>query len=53
MSTEVKQCENCGADCTRDEVDVGVGNIYGPWHCLECGWTPPNLYDGLLKEDGE
>lgn len=23
----------------RDEVDVGVGTIYGPYRCEDCGWN--------------
>lgn len=31
-------CPQCGEECYRDEVDVGVGVIYGPWGCY-CGWS--------------
>jgi hypothetical protein len=31
-------CPQCGADCTREEVDVGVGLICSPWVCTECNW---------------
>ena len=30
-------CPECEAPCWREEVDVGVGLIYGDWMC-ECGW---------------
>jgi hypothetical protein len=30
----VVECPRCKADCDRDEIDVGVGVIYGPWEEL-------------------
>ncbi|MEU4558401.1 hypothetical protein AB0F72_08425 [Actinoplanes sp. NPDC023936] len=48
-------CPNCGVMCDRDEADVGVGIIYGPWGCY-CGWSERaeyNLLDGpKLTPDG-
>jgi hypothetical protein len=39
-------CPNCNcSDCYRDEVDIGVGVQYGPWHCPECAW-----YEGHAQE---
>jgi hypothetical protein len=38
------KCEECGGDCYRDEVDVGVGVIYGPWGCPGCGWSESSIY---------
>lgn len=39
MSAETaKVCPECGGTCDRDSVDVGVGVIYGPWGCCDCGW---------------
>lgn len=32
-------CPKCKEECNRDEVDVGVGVIYGPWGCAYCGWS--------------
>lgn len=26
-------CPKCGEECYREEVDVEIGVIYGPWHC--------------------
>ena len=40
------KCENCGAECGRDEVDVGVGIIYGPYGC-GCGWSEDERYNIL------
>lgn len=42
---ETQKCEKCGAECYRDEVDVGVGVIYGPWGCPNCGWSESSDYD--------
>ena len=49
-------CPNCGEECNRDEVDVGVGVITGPWGCY-CGWSESEAYncltgDGGWQEDG-
>lgn len=38
------KCPKCGEDCDRDEVDVGVGVIYGPYGCW-CGWSEDPRYD--------
>lgn len=43
--SESKACEKCGTPCDRDEVDVGVGVIYGPWGCSYCGWSDDERYD--------
>jgi hypothetical protein len=37
-------CPECGAQCERDEVDVGVGWILGPWGCFSCGWSEWSEY---------
>jgi hypothetical protein len=51
---ERKACPECGADCERMEVDVGVGNVYGPWACFDCGWEDrPPLYADLLLPIGD
>ena len=43
---EMDKCPKCGSDeIERDEVDVGVGVITGPWGCLECGWSENLEYD--------
>lgn len=39
-------CPNCGSECSRDQVDVGVGVIYGPWGCY-CGWSESCEYNQL------
>jgi len=40
-----KACERCGEGCHRDEVDIGVGTIYGPYGCPSCGWSDWPEYD--------
>jgi len=40
-----KECPNCQSQCDRDEVDVGIGTIYGPWGCYSCGWSESVEYD--------
>lgn len=48
-------CPKCGAECGRDEVDVGVGFVCGPWGCWECGWSEEAEYDlssGPKRRDG-
>jgi len=37
-------CPECGSLCDRDEGDVGVGIIAGPWGCIECGWTEDDAF---------
>jgi hypothetical protein len=37
-------CPKCGHDCDRDEVDIGVGMMYGPYGC-SCGWSENPKYD--------
>ena len=31
------KCPECGEQCSRDEIDVGVGIVASPWSC-GCGW---------------
>ena len=44
------ECPKCGGECFRDEVDVGVGTIYGPYGCPECSWSESPEYDGSEGE---
>jgi len=37
-------CPKCGEECCRDQVDVGVGIMYGPWGCM-CGWSEYPEFD--------
>lgn len=39
------KCPKCGTDCDRDEIDVGVGVVTGPWGCSGCGWSEDERYD--------
>ncbi len=39
-------CPECGEeDLHREEVDVGVGVITGPFGCLNCGWSEDPYFD--------
>lgn len=41
-------CPNCEEkNLGRDEVDIGVGIIYGPYGCY-CGWSEAEEYNQLL-----
>jgi len=48
-------CPNCGGECWRTQVDIGVGVISGPYGCPNCGWSEWSEYDardGLQVIDG-
>jgi predicted nucleic-acid-binding Zn-ribbon protein len=38
-------CPKCGGETYQDSVDIGVGVIYGPLGCVECGWSEDSDYD--------
>ena len=40
-----EKCPKCGGECWRESVDVGVGVIYGPLGCPDCGWSEYAEYD--------
>ena len=42
------KCPECGANCWRNEVDVGVGIISDEWKCEVCDWSED---DGFPMED--
>ena len=39
MKDDFNLCPKCGNEVIRDEVDIGVGTMYGPAGCNECGWS--------------
>ena len=41
-------CPKCGAECDCIEVDIGVGTMYGPPSCSQCGWSEEGIMDGIL-----
>lgn len=47
-----KTCPVCGADAWRESADVGVGIIYGPFGCSECGWSEDEEYDQITGKGG-
>lgn len=39
-------CPKCGGkELHREEADVGIGIIYGPYGCPGCGWSEDEKYD--------
>lgn len=48
-------CPHCGEACDRESADVGIGVIYGPWGCANCGWSSDSQYDSRegVQRDGE
>lgn len=42
--SECELCPKCGREAHRDEVDVGIGILYGPYGCY-CGWSEDERYD--------
>lgn len=44
------KCPKCGTECARDDVDIGVGMLYGPWGCPGCGWSEDSEYDLTIQE---
>ena len=49
MNDLTMTCPLCGDNCMRDEVDIGVGTIYGPFGC-SCDWSESAEYD---RSNGE
>lgn len=49
------RCPKCKEECDREEVDVGVGVISGPWCCNSCGWSEDddsNIEGGFIDIPG-
>lgn len=46
-----RPCPKCGGETYQDAVDIGVGTLYGPLGCVECGWSEDSDYDlsGMLS----
>ncbi len=47
------KCPQCNGDCWRDEVDIGVGTMYGHWQCPDCGWYETHEVDAMIQADIE
>jgi len=43
----IERCPKCSEELYRDEVDIGVGVIHGPYGCSNCGWSESPEYDCL------
>lgn len=48
--SDLRNCPKCGEECDRQSVDVGIGIIYGPWGCSNCGWSEHPEYDSSEGE---
>lgn len=44
-------CPKCGGETWQDSADIGVGIIYGPRGCVECGWSEDDEYSMLIEEN--
>lgn len=53
MSEQFPTCPVCGGRASRPEADVGVGIIFGPASCENCGWVEPDPLESQLIEDGD
>lgn len=38
------KCPECGSDCWRNEVDVGIGIISDEWKCTNCNWDEDQAF---------
>lgn len=38
-------CPKCSGECGQESADIGIGIIYGPMGCYECGWSEDSYYD--------
>ena len=56
--TEDSVCPRCKerGGLWRESADVGIGVIYGPWGCPDCGWSESEEYDlefgGGVQDNG-
>jgi len=39
------ECPKCKSECDRVSVHNGVGMVYSPWGCYNCGWSESPEYD--------
>ena len=38
------KCPECGSECWRNEVDIGVGVVTDEWKCTECDWDEDRAF---------
>lgn len=51
---DMKKCPKCGSEnIYREEADVGVGTVYGPYHCNDCGWVEYDITPVRFVEETE
>lgn len=46
------KCPECGSECWRNEVDVGVGIYHDEWKCTNCNWDEGQAFP-MNSEDWE
>lgn len=44
MEKEMK-CPKCNSTCERDNADVGIDWVDGPFGCPNCDWSESAVYD--------
>jgi uncharacterized Zn finger protein (UPF0148 family) len=47
----LNKCPACGKDMERDEVDVGIGTIYGQYFCPFCQYVEETYEINNLAKD--
>ena len=45
MDSNTGVCPKCSDETWREEVDIGLGVIHGPFGCSSCGWSEDPRYD--------
>jgi len=44
-------CPQCGNITSREEVDIGVGTLWGPARCANCGWQEETPDVGGIEDE--
>ena len=47
-----KECPICGSETACEETDIGIGTMYSPAWCNNCGWRRDEEIAKLMKEMG-
>ncbi len=34
-----EKCPTCGSEMEAEGIDVGIGYVYPPFHCNDCGYS--------------
>ena len=52
MTDRIDKCPKCGSEgIFQEEADIGVGMLYGPASCEDCGWRSPGPEDMMDEFD--